>query len=102
MYNCNGSCSLACNCTVFVLGWVFIFIWKYLVSQNESDGGDWEGKASSALSCFVCCSLHLPSVVCSPLPFSYLSKSYSLYILFLQLCHKIGLFSLVFGNATFL
>jgi len=31
-----------------VMGWDFITIWTYLVSQNESDGGDWEGKASVA------------------------------------------------------
>lgn len=78
LYSCTGSCNLSCKCTTFVIGWAFITILKYLVSQNESDGGDWEGKASASLSCFVCCSLHLLSVVatycavCSPLPFSFM------------------------------
>lgn len=46
-----------------VMGWDFITIWTYLVSQNESDGGDWEGKASVASSCFVFYALHLLGVV---------------------------------------
>jgi hypothetical protein len=46
-----------------VLGWDLITIWKYLVSQNESDGGEWEGKASVASDCSVCCALHLLIVV---------------------------------------
>jgi hypothetical protein len=50
---------------------------KYLVSQNESDGGDWEGKASAALSSFWVLFTALLNVVatyCAPcgsrLPFS--------------------------------
>jgi hypothetical protein len=33
---------------LYVMGWDFITMWTYLVSQNESDGGDWEGKVSVA------------------------------------------------------
>jgi hypothetical protein len=46
-----------------VMGWDLITIWKYLVSQNESDGGEWESKASVASDCSVCCALHLLIVV---------------------------------------
>lgn len=46
-----------------VMGWDFITILTYLVSQNESDGGDWEGKASVASSCSVFYALHLLRVV---------------------------------------
>jgi len=38
-----------------VMGWDFITMWTYLVSQNESDGGDWEGKASVASICSLLC-----------------------------------------------
>ena len=46
-----------------VIGWDFITMWTYLVSQNESDGGDWEGKASVASNCSVFYALHLCRVV---------------------------------------
>jgi hypothetical protein len=46
-----------------VMGWDFITIWMYLVSQNESDGGDWEGKASVASICSVFYALYLLRVV---------------------------------------
>jgi hypothetical protein len=46
-----------------VMGWDFITMWMYFISQNESDGGDWESKASVASSCSVFYALHLLRVV---------------------------------------
>lgn len=58
-------CRTAVDFVVFVIsildviGWDFITMWTYLVSQNESDGGDWEGKASVASGCSIFYALHL-------------------------------------------
>lgn len=66
---CALVCRTAVDFVVFlisildVIGWDFITMWTYLVSQNESDGGDWEGKASVASGCSVFYALHLLRVV---------------------------------------